>query len=98
MLNKCAKFHGDSPSGYKVKLNLARAIEISETADFVYNLETLYKQATSVPHLTNFSFEFFMPFSHKIPLYFFYTMAQKSQKRPKTQIKGSCFKVPQKVK
>ena len=37
MLNKCAKFHGDSPSGEKVKFNLARAIELSETADFVYN-------------------------------------------------------------
>ena len=37
MLNKCAKFHRDSPSGEKVKFNLARAIELSETADFVYN-------------------------------------------------------------
>ena len=37
MLNKCAKFHGDSPNGKKVKFNFARAIELSETADFVYN-------------------------------------------------------------
>ena len=38
MMNKCAKFHKDSPSGKKViKFNLARAIELSETADFVYN-------------------------------------------------------------
>ena len=37
MMNKCAKFHKDSPSGEKVKLNLARAIELSETAVFVYN-------------------------------------------------------------
>ena len=37
MLNKCAKFHKDSPSGKKVKFNPARAIELSETADFVYN-------------------------------------------------------------
>ena len=37
MLNKRAKFHGDRPSGEKVKFNLARAIELSETADFVYN-------------------------------------------------------------
>ena len=36
-MNKCAKFHGDSPSGEKIKLNLARVIELSETADFVYN-------------------------------------------------------------
>ena len=37
MMNKCAKFHKDSPSGKKVKFNLARAIELSETALFVYN-------------------------------------------------------------
>ena len=39
MMNKCAKFHKDSPSGKKVKFNLARAraIELSETAVFVYN-------------------------------------------------------------
>ena len=37
MMNKCAKFYKDSPSGTKVKFNLARAIELSETADFVYN-------------------------------------------------------------
>ena len=37
MMNKCAKFHKDSPSGKKVKLNLARVIELSETAVFVYN-------------------------------------------------------------
>ena len=35
MMNKCAKFHEDSPSDKKVKFNLARSI--SETADFVYN-------------------------------------------------------------
>ena len=37
MMNKCAKFHKDSPSGKKVKLNLQSVIELSETADFVYN-------------------------------------------------------------
>ena len=37
MMNKCAKFHKDSPSGKKVKLNLASGIELSETAVFVYN-------------------------------------------------------------
>ena len=36
---------------------------------------------------------FFMKFSQKMPLYFFYTMVQKSQRWPKTQIKGgSCLK------
>ena len=38
MVNKCAKFHKDSPSDKKVKFNLARAIELSETAVVVYNL------------------------------------------------------------
>ena len=37
MMNKCAKFHKDSPSDKKVKFNLPRAIEISETAVCVYN-------------------------------------------------------------
>ena len=37
MMNKCAKFHKDRPSGKKVKLNLPSVIELSETADFVYN-------------------------------------------------------------
>ena len=37
MMNKCAKFHKDSPKGKKVKFNLPSVIELSETADFVYN-------------------------------------------------------------
>ena len=36
-MNKCAKFHKDNPSDKKVKFNLPSAIELSETADFVYN-------------------------------------------------------------
>ena len=37
IMNKCVKFHKDRLSGKKVKFNLASAIELSETADFVYN-------------------------------------------------------------
>ena len=37
MMNKCAKFRTESVSGKKVKFNLLSAIELSETADFVYN-------------------------------------------------------------
>ena len=37
MMNKCVKFHGDSPKGKKVKFNFASTIALSETADFVYN-------------------------------------------------------------
>ena len=38
MMNNCAKFHKDSLSDKKVKLNLPSAIGLSETAVFVYNL------------------------------------------------------------
>ena len=37
IMNMGANFHKDSPSGKKVKFNLPSAIELSETADFVYN-------------------------------------------------------------
>ena len=37
MMNKCAKFHKDSPSGKRVKFNLPSVVELSETADFVYS-------------------------------------------------------------
>ena len=37
MINKCAKFQKHSPSGKKVKFNLPSVVELSETADFVYN-------------------------------------------------------------
>ena len=37
MMNKCATFHKDSLSGKNVKFNLPRTIELSETANFVYN-------------------------------------------------------------
>ena len=37
MMNRYAKFHKYSPSDKKVKFNLPSAIELLETADFVYN-------------------------------------------------------------
>ena len=37
MMKKCAKFHRDSQSDKKVKFNILSAIELTETADFVYN-------------------------------------------------------------
>ena len=36
-MNKCAKFHKDSPSDKKVNFNLPSVTELSETAVFVYN-------------------------------------------------------------
>ena len=85
-MQKCAKFHKDSPSGKKGKFNLARAIELSERAVFVYNfIETL---ATSVAHLNNFSFEFvYEIFTEDASLLLLYHGA-KSQKWLKTKIKG----------
>ena len=82
MLNKCAKFHKDSPSGKKVKFNLARAIELSETGRFCVQLciETLCKRPTSVAHLTNFSFEFFHEiFTEDACLLLLYHGAKKSK-------------------
>ena len=90
MINKCAKFHKDSPSGKKVKFNLPGAIELSEITDFVYNFvkETCASEQLRWNIWPTFPLNFFMKFSQKMPLYFFYIMVQKSQKWPKTQIKG----------
>ena len=90
MMNKCAKFHKDSPSGTKVKLNLARAIELSETADFVYNfVQKPYASEQLRWHIWPiFPLNFFMKFLQKMPLYLFYTMVQNGEKWPKSQIKG----------
>ena len=56
-MNKCAKFHGDSPKGKKVisraRLNFRRRPILCTTL-----YRTLCKRTTSVAHLTNFSFEF----------------------------------------
>ena len=41
-----------------------------------------------------FPLNFLMKFSQKMPLYFVYTMMQRSQKWPKTQIKGGSFFSP----
>ena len=61
MMNKCAKFHKDSPRDKKVKSNLPSAIATFGSSRFCVQLciETLCKRATSVAHLTDFSFEFF---------------------------------------
>ena len=116
-MNKCAKFHKDSPSDKTVKINLPSAIELSETAVFVYNkgvlctaknnffwavhntpLYNFVKKRYASEELRwhiwpTFPLNFFMKFSQKMRLYFFYTIVQKSQKWPKTQIKGggSCL-------
>ena len=77
MLNECTnckgRFHGDSPS------NLARAIELLETADCVFNF--LWKNR--VTPLRNFSFEFFWAiFTKYAPLPFSIPWCKKVKKWP----------------
>ena len=43
MMNKCAKFHKDSLSDKKIKINLPSAIELLETA---FLCTTLYRNLT----------------------------------------------------
>ena len=89
MMNKCAKFHKDSPSDKKLHSISRVRLNFGDGRFCVQlSIKTLWKRATSVAHLTNFSFEFFMKLSQKMLLNVFYTMVQKSQKWPKTQIKG----------
>ena len=95
MMNKCAKFHEHSPYGEKVKFNLPSAIELSETADFVYNFVLKPYAIEQLPWLIwpTFPLNFFMKFSQKMPLNFFYTTVQKSQKTTKNPNQGgSCLK------
>ena len=65
MINKCAKFHKDSPSAKKVKIQSAERDRTFGDGRFCVQLcvETLCKRATSVANLTNFSFELFCEIS-----------------------------------
>ena len=82
MMNLCAKFHEDSPSGKKLnslsraRLNFRRWPILCTTM-----YRNLYKPATSVAHLTNFSFEFFMRFSQKMPNYAFILWCKKKKSK-----------------
>ena len=54
MINRCAKFHKDSPSGKKVKLNLARAIELLETLAVIAQIiQSLHANLNSVVNIRN---------------------------------------------
>ena len=81
-MNKCAKFHKDSPSDKKVKLKSRKSDWTFGDGRFCVQLciETLCKRATSVAHLTNFSFEFFHEtFTEDASLLFLYHGAKKSK-------------------
>ena len=94
-MNKCAKFHKDSPSGKKLNSISGARLNFRRRPILCTTIETLWKRAASVAHFTNFSFEFFYEIFTEDAFLLFYTMVQKSQKWPKTQIKGggSCLKV-----
>ena len=76
-------------------INLARAIELSETADCVYKLciETLCKRATSAEHLTTFSFELLYEiFTEDASLFCLYHGAKKVKKDQKLKSRGHALK------
>ena len=102
MLNKCAKFHGDSPRGQKVKFNLARSIELSETgalvgpnwcalsetADFGYNLKPGTSERLRWHIWPTFPLNFFMQFSHNMPSTFSIPWCKKTR-MTRNSIQGS---------
>ena len=90
MMKKCAKFQKDSQSGKNVEFNLPSAIELFVYGRFCVQLciEAVCKRATSVAHLTNFSFEFFYEiFTEDASLLLLYHGA-KSKKWPKLKTSG----------
>ena len=94
MLNKCAKFHGDSPSG-------------SRESDWTFGdgrfcvqlcVETLCKRATSVAHLADFSFEFFYKiFTEDASLPLLYYGAKTSKMTKTSNQGGPALKTSQQV-
>ena len=70
MMNKCAKFHKDSPRSKKVKFNLARAIKLSETAVLCTALYRNLMQASNFDGtFDQLSFEFFTEDASPLRLY-----------------------------
>ena len=66
------------PANFPFKFNLPSAIELSETADCVYNfVETLCKRSTSVAYLTYFSLNFYEIFKEDASLLLLYHGAKK---------------------
>ena len=81
MMNKCVKFHKDSPSDKKKEVKLERNGTFGDGRFCVQLcIETLCKRTTSVAHLTNFSFAFFNEiFTEDASLLFLYHGAKKSK-------------------
>ena len=87
MMNKCDKFHEDSPSGKKLNSISQEWLNIRRRP---FLCTTLYRNLMQGSNfdgtIDQLSFELFN--EQKMRLYVFYTMVQKNQKWPKTQIKG----------
>ena len=78
MINKCAKFHVDTPSGDRlkfipaIKFILASVIELSDMAKFVHNFDRNPLQASNFGDIFDqlikkyFIWNFFIRFSHKM--------------------------------
>ena len=71
-----------------LKFNLESAIELSETANFVYNLRPYTSEQPPWHIWPTFTLNFFMRFSQKISLYFFFTMVQKKSRMNNTSNQG----------
>ena len=90
MMNKRAKFHKDSPSDKKLnsiswaRLNFRRRPILCTTL-----YRNLKQTSNFVANLTNFSFEFFCEIFTEVASQLFLYYGGKSQKWPKTQIKGA---------
>ena len=89
MMNKCAKFHKDSPSDKKVKFNLPSVIELSETAVLCTTLYRNLMQASNFGDIFDqlFLWNFLWNF-HRRCLSTSSIPRCKKVKWPKPQIKG----------
>ena len=94
MMNKCAKFHKHSPRGKKVKFNLVRAIELSETAVLCTTLKRNLLQASNFGGtFDQLSFDFFYEiFTEDASLLLLYHGAKKSKMTKNSNQGGSCLK------
>ena len=63
MMNKCAKFNVDIPSGYKLKLILASEIELSWTTSFCKGATLISQTFSPALHSTAAEFLFFQQLS-----------------------------------
>ena len=90
MMNKLAKFQKDSQSGKKVisraRLNFGRRPILCTTFKQASDFGGTFDQLSPSILLWKYG-------SQKMPLYFYYTMVQKSREWPKTQSKGSWYTI-----